>query len=77
MSQKPKTTPKLVIRNAVHADLDGIRAVMAKAYSSLGSHGVYSEAQLLGRLSQFPEGQFVAAYEARIIGYCATFLIPK
>lgn len=79
MQQKSKTTPKLVIRLAVAvaADIEGIRAVMAKAYSSLGAHGVYSEAQLLGQMHQFPEGQFVASYNDRIIGYCATFLIPE
>src|SRR5450631_1046584 len=76
MSQKSKT-PTLVIRNAVPADIEGIRGVMAKAYASLGAHGVYSEAQLLGQLHQFPQGQFVATYEDRIIGYCATFLIAE
>jgi hypothetical protein len=69
MQQKSKTSPKLVIRNAVAADIEGIRAVMAKAYASLGAHGVYSEAQLLGQMHQFPEGQFVATYDDRIIGY--------
>ncbi|MEP7029929.1 MAG: GNAT family N-acetyltransferase [Pseudolabrys sp.] len=77
MQQKTKSTPKLVIRNAVPADIEGIRAVMAKAYASLGAHGVYSEAQLLGQLHQFPQGQFVATYDGPIIGYCATFLIPE
>lgn len=77
MIQKPKPQPKLIIRNAVPSDIDGIRAVMAKAYPSFGVHGVYSEAQLRGQMHQFPEGQFVAAYEDRIIGYCATFRIPE
>ncbi|MCF8477900.1 MAG: GNAT family N-acetyltransferase [Pseudolabrys sp.] len=77
MTQKPKPQPKLVIRNAVPADIDGIRSVMAKAYPSFGSHGVYSEAQLRGQMHQFPEGQFVATYEDNIIGYCATFRIPE
>ncbi len=77
MANKSKNGPKLVIRNAVSTDIDGIRAVMTKAYSSLGVHGVYSAAQLLGQLHQFPEGQFVATYESRIIGYCATFRIPE
>lgn len=77
MSQKPKPQPKLVIRNAVPADIEGIRAVMAKAYPSFGTHGVYSEAQLRGQMHQFPEGQFVATYEGQIIGYCATFRIPE
>jgi hypothetical protein len=50
MQPKSKTEPSLIIRNATAADIDGIRAVMAKAYASLGAHGVYSEAQLLGQL---------------------------
>ncbi|HZL31380.1 MAG TPA: GNAT family N-acetyltransferase [Pseudolabrys sp.] len=77
MPQKPKPQPKLVIRNAVPSDIDGIRSVMAKAYPSFGSHGVYSEAQLRGQMHQFHEGQFVATYEGKIIGYCATFRIPE
>jgi predicted amidohydrolase/GNAT superfamily N-acetyltransferase len=77
MTQKPKSQPKLVIRNAVPADIDGIRSVMAKAYPSFGAHGVYAEAQLRGQMHQFPEGQFVATYEGKIIGYCATFRIPE
>ena len=44
MPNKTKPTPKLVIRNAVPTDIAGIRSVMAKAYPSLGAHGVYSEA---------------------------------
>jgi predicted amidohydrolase/GNAT superfamily N-acetyltransferase len=77
MPPKSKPVPKLVIRNAVAADIPGIRDLMAKAYPSFGSHGIYSEAQLRGQLHQFPEGQFVATYEGRIIGYCATFRIPE
>ncbi len=78
MQQKSsKTSAKLDIRRAAPADIEGIRAVMGKAYVSLGAHGIYSEAQLLGQMHQFPEGQLVAAYEGRIIGYCATFLIPE
>jgi predicted amidohydrolase/GNAT superfamily N-acetyltransferase len=76
MNQKVKSQPTLVIRNAVASDIEGIRALMLKAYPSFGTHGVYSEAQLLGQLHQFREGQFVATYEGRIIGYCATFRIP-
>ena len=78
MQQKSsKTSAKLDIRRAAPADIEGIRAVMGKAYVSLGAHGIYSEAQLLGQMHQFPEGQLVATYEGRIIGYCATFLIPE
>jgi predicted amidohydrolase/GNAT superfamily N-acetyltransferase len=69
------TRPKLVVRNAVPGDVPAIRALMAKAYASLGPAGIYSEAQLLGHQHQFSEGQFVAIYENNIVGYCVTFRI--
>ena len=75
--QQSKPVPKLIVRNAVPADIAGIRALMAKAYPSFGPHGVYTEAQLRGQMHQFPEGQFVANYEGQIVGYCATFRIPE
>jgi predicted amidohydrolase/GNAT superfamily N-acetyltransferase len=77
MAQRPKPLPRLIVRQAVPADIEGIRALMAKAYPTFGPSGVYSEAQLRGQMHQFPEGQFVATYEGLIIGYCATFRIPQ
>jgi GNAT superfamily N-acetyltransferase len=77
MPQDAPPSPKLIVRQAVPADIDGIRALMLKAYPSFGPAGVYSDAQLRGQMHQFPEGQFVATYEGRIIGYCATFRIPE
>jgi predicted amidohydrolase/GNAT superfamily N-acetyltransferase len=77
MAQRPKPLPKLIVRQAVLADIAGIRDLMAKAYPAFGPTGVYSEAQLRGQMHQFAEGQFVATYEGRIIGYCATFRIPE
>ena len=77
MTQQPKPVPKLIVRNAVPADIPGIRALMLKAYPSFGQIGAYTEAQLRGQMHQFPEGQFVATYEGQIIGYMATFRIPE
>ena len=77
MAQRPKQLPKLIVRQAALADIAGIRDLMAKAYPAFGPTGVYSEAQLRGQMHQFREGQFVATYEGRIIGYCATFRIPE
>jgi predicted amidohydrolase/predicted N-acetyltransferase YhbS len=69
------TGPKLVVRNATAADVPAIRALIAKSYASLGVAGAYSEAQLLGHQHQFAEGQFVALYEDKVVGHCATFRI--
>lgn len=77
MENLPKPMPKLITRRATLADIPGIRKLMAKAYSELGSQGMYSEAQLSGQINQFPEGQFVVTYDDEIIGYCATFRIAE
>jgi len=77
MTENSKALPKLIVRRAVPVDIPGIRTLMAKAYPSFGAAGVYSEAQLQGQIRQFPEGQFVATYEGKVIGYCATFRIPE
>ena len=77
MKEDKKPVPKLIVRRAAAADIPGIRALMVKAYPAFGPLATYSEAQLHGQMNQFPEGQFVAIYEGRLIGYSATFRIPE
>lgn len=66
--------PKLVVRNANLGDIASIRALCKQVYPDTPP---YSEAQLRGHLLKFPEGQFVAVYEDRVVGYCATFRISE
>ncbi len=68
-------TPKLIVRNATIEDIPAIQALTEKVYASFFGTGSYSAAQLRGHLHQFPEGQYVAVYEGKIVGYCATFRI--
>jgi predicted amidohydrolase/GNAT superfamily N-acetyltransferase len=35
----------------------------------------YTPAMIRGHIHNFPEGQFVAEYEGKIVGYCGTFII--
>lgn len=69
-----KEIVSLVIRQADKKDLTEISQLSKKVYSeTIG----YSEAQVLGHITSFPEGQFVAEYGGKIVGYCASIRLPK
>lgn len=38
---------------------------------------IYTEAMLRGQLNRFPEGQLVAEYDGRVVGYCASFRVAE
>lgn len=63
---------QLVVRNARPSDIPGIKALVDKVYKAMGG---YTSSQLRGQVNNFPDGQFVAVYNERIVGYCATFRI--
>jgi len=72
--QADERTPRLVVRRAALADMQAIRALCAKVYDDVAP---YSTAHLRGQMQNFPEGQFVAVFEGRVVGYCATFRIGE
>jgi predicted amidohydrolase/GNAT superfamily N-acetyltransferase len=63
---------KLLIRNPLTTEVDEIKALSDIVYSDMPP---YSPDALRGQINNFPEGQFVAVYEGKIIGYCASFRI--
>jgi len=66
--------PKLYIRTATNKDIPNIVALAHKVYSP----GMALTAQMVrGQISIFPEGQFVAIYDDKVVGYCATFIIKE
>lgn len=68
----PDTHAKLVIREAKASDARAIAALSAKVY---GKADAFSGAQIRGQINNFPEGQFVAEYEGKIVGHCATLIV--
>src|SRR5690606_24310988 len=42
-----------------------------------GADFCYIPEMVVGQLSHFPEGQFVATYEGEVVGYCSTFRIAE
>jgi predicted amidohydrolase len=65
---------KLVIRNATPKDIPALLPLYEKAYGvGLG----YTADQIAGQINRFPDGQFVAEFEGRIVGHCVTFIISS
>lgn len=65
---------KLIVRTAHAADAKPIAALSAKVY---GKAEAFSTAQIRGLINNFPEGQFVAEYEGKIVGHCATLIVSS
>ncbi|MCX7898766.1 MAG: GNAT family N-acetyltransferase, partial [Methylocystis sp.] len=51
-----------------------IIAMMKRAYTNLPA---FTPGNVLGQITNFPEGQFVAEYEGKVVGYAATFRIDE
>ncbi len=69
-----ETDAQLIIRNATLSDAHEIAALSRRVYGAAES---YAESEVRGQINNFPEGVFVAEYEGKIVGYCATFIIGE
>lgn len=62
----------LIIRQAEYSDIPGI---IELSISNYGADMAIREDMLYGQITSFPEGQFIAEYNGKIVGHCATFII--
>lgn len=65
---------RLEVRQATPADVPGIVALVDRAYERISG---YSRGMVRGQINNYPEGQFVALYEGKIAGYCATMRLDE
>jgi predicted amidohydrolase/ribosomal protein S18 acetylase RimI-like enzyme len=65
---------RLEVRVAAPADVPGIVDLVDRAYDRLPG---YSQGMVRGQINNYPEGQFVALYEGRIVGYCASMRLDE
>lgn len=72
--KNPEHTPKLLLRQAVPADVPQLVELTGRVYTPEWGH---SAEMLRSQQTHFPEGQFVVEYEGRIVGHCATFRIDE
>jgi predicted amidohydrolase/ribosomal protein S18 acetylase RimI-like enzyme len=64
---------QLDIRDATLADVDGIIALVGRAYPAMSP---YTPGMVRGQINAFPHGVWVAEVDSRIVGYCATIRLP-
>lgn len=69
-----ETKAKLIVRRAMIKDIRAIQGLCRKAYPN---DPPYTQAQLRGQMLNFPEGQFVAVLNDRVVGYASTFMISE
>ena len=64
----------LVVRKAKLTDVDSILSLTTTVYPTMLP---YSKANIRGQINNFPEGQYVAEYEGKIVGYCASIVVGE
>ncbi len=65
----------ILVRNAVPEDVPGIVQVAAKAYSRWPAGLLANERNYQMQITAFPEGQFVAVKDDKIVGYCSSLIV--
>lgn len=65
----------VVVRNAALADVPAIVEVAAKAYARWPSEQLANERNYRMQITAFPEGQFVAVKDDKIVGYCSSLIV--
>lgn len=69
-----KKGASLEIRNAANEHIDGIRELGHRVYPFFEP---YAHDTLRAQILNFPQGQFVAVYDGKIVGYCSTIRVPE
>jgi len=65
---------RLIVRRAEPRDINAIAALSRRIYAP---QPALTAQMVRGQLNNFPDGQFVAEYEGKVVGYCATFTIDE
>jgi ribosomal protein S18 acetylase RimI-like enzyme len=71
---KPRSRSRLIVRRAKRSDIDALVELSNRVYDAGLGHNKRS---LRAQLNNFPDGQFVAEYDGKIVGHCATFVISE
>ncbi|MBB5687335.1 bifunctional GNAT family N-acetyltransferase/carbon-nitrogen hydrolase family protein [Sphingobium boeckii] len=64
---------RLEVRNAAPSDVVAIQRLIARAYPELPG---YSQGVIRGQINNYREGVFIALYDGKLVGYCASMRVP-
>ena len=64
----------LNVRTAKISDISKIQKLTSNVYPD---EPPYTKAMLRGQINNFPEGQFVAELDNKIVGYCSTIIVKE
>src|SRR4051794_12298059 len=67
-----KFEKRMEIRNMKHSDIDEIISLQSSCFPGMIP---WTREQLESHLDIFPEGQFVAEYDGKVIGSCSSLII--
>ena len=62
-----RSPPKLQVRTATTQDVPGIIRLIGRTYAGTSFEN-YTAGMVRGQINNFPEGQFVALYEGKVVG---------
>jgi predicted amidohydrolase/GNAT superfamily N-acetyltransferase len=65
----------VTVRRALPEDAGEIFRVQRAAYPSMGPASLCSERQIGMQIEAFPDGQFVAEFDGRVIGYASSLIV--
>lgn len=68
------TKPKLFIRQAQLSDATAIARLGKRVYAPAPS---LDKRMIRGQILNFPDGQFVAEFDGKVVGHCATFIVAE
>lgn len=74
MAKKAKQV-KLEVRLSQLSDIDGIFDLVERSYT--GFQDSYTKGMIRGQITNYPEGNFVATLNGKIVGYSASILISE
>ena len=74
-SKEKRKSRNIEIRRAVVADVSSILEVAQAAYSTWSSRQLASQRNYEMQIKAFPEGQFVALIDGRLVGYCTSLIV--